>query len=231
MWTIPQIWREETCFILGGGSSVYDQFQIPESLVKKVRAGKLPASAFSEYMEELNDKPVIGTNMAMRLGSWFDILLFGDEGFWKTNWWEILQWPGLKVGSWKGEIPGDRRVKYVRRDSIQAGLSTRQDSLRWNFNTGAMAIDLAVHLGCRKIYLLGFDMYVNQGMQHWHRFYRAGQPPPKHIAQTFHRHLQGFPVIAKQAIERGIEIINLNPLSKIECFPKSTFNEIINPKR
>lgn len=230
MWTIPQLWKGETCFILGGGSSLYDQFHIPETLIKKVRAGDLPASAFSDYMEVLVDKPVIGTNMAMRLGWWFNVLLFGDEGFWKLNKWEILQWPGLKVASWKGQVPGDRRIKFPRRDSMQTGLSTHQDSLCWNFNTGAMAIDLAVHFGVQKIYLLGFDMYVNQGMQHWHRYYRAGQPPPKHIAQTFHRHLQGFPVIAKQATERGIEIINLNPLSKIECFPKTTLDEVINHK-
>ena len=43
----------------------------------------------------------------------------------------------------------------------------------------------------------------------------------------FHRHLRGFPQIAKDAKQMGVEILNASPDSAIECFRKVTVKELL----
>ncbi len=230
-WKIPKIWGGCDAWILGGGPSLTSQFGIPDTIVKQVQNGVLPPSTYSSYMSELHNKHVIGVNMAYKIGTWIDIVIFGDKTFFLNEKSGLYDFPGLKV-SLCPDQRSDPFVKYVIRDTEHIkGISQDPRRLSWNHNTGAAAINLAAHLGAKRIILLGFDMKMSNNMCHWHNLYRKGPANnPEKIRKaltTFDRHLSSFPVIAEDAKRLGIEIINACPDSAITCFPRITVKEIL----
>jgi hypothetical protein len=96
-----------------------------------------------------------------------------------------------------------------------------------NGNSGGAAISVAAQMGAKKIYLLGFDMKLDEKEnQHWHNIYRFN-PNKKETQMPFDKHLMGFPKIAEDAKRLGIKIINVNPESAIDVFPKVSLREIL----
>jgi hypothetical protein len=226
MWRVPEIWKDGTCIIIGGGTSLIDQFNIPTEVVEKVYTGVEDASVYSPYLSLIHDQHVIAVNMSYQLGNWIDVLFFGDDGFWKTQKEGILKFQGLRV-SFESEKIRDDRVKLVSRNprKKQGITFSPKGLLSWNFNSGAAAINLAIQFGAKRIILLGFDMYLDaSNNQHWHKVYTS----PLHVVkESMKKHLQGFPVIAKDIEGTGIEIINCSPNSAIQCFRKANIWEVL----
>ena len=226
MWRVPEIWKDGTCIVIGGGTSLIDQFQIPREVVEQVYTGQADASVYSPYLSLIHDQHVIAVNMSFQLGDWIDVLFFGDDGFWKTQKEGILNFKGLRV-SFESEKIRDSRVKLVARNPRQKQGITFEPAglLSWNFNSGAAAINLAVQFGAKRIILLGFDMQLDaNNNQHWHKVYTS---PLDGLKDTIAKWLQGFPLIAEQAQSRGIEIINCSSNSKIDCFQKANIWEVL----
>ena len=231
-WQVPRMWEGGDVWIIGGGPSVFTQFNIPEKVVNKVLDGSSPPSVYSPYMEYLHDKHVIGVNMAYHIGSWMDIILFGDNGFFLREQQGLAAYPGLKV-SCAPAARSESWVKYVERDlQHPKGISAHPRMVSWNGNTGGAAISLAAHTGAKRIMLLGFDMKLNKNkIQHWHDLYKKGpllkQDQRRARKLPFDRHLSGFPVIATDAKTMRIEILNICPDSDIMCFPKYSLKELM----
>lgn len=226
-WKIPNIWAGEDCWIIGGGPSISKQFNIPTDVVKQVALGQLAPEAFSTHMLAIHNKHVIGVNAAYMLGNWLDILFFGDVGFFLEHEKGIASFPGIKIS---GNEQAQRDwVRYCPKDMEKIhGITTRPNHLSWNGNSGAAAINLAVHLGATRIFLLGFDMNLNEeSHQHWHNVYGRNTNKRAPAKLPFNRHLVGFPKIAEDARNLGIEIINVNSDSAINCFPKISLNQIL----
>ena len=100
----------------------------------------------------------------------------------------------------------------------------------WNGNTGGAAINLAVHMGAKRILLLGFDMNLDgTQMQHWHDLYGKGPVADERRKRKlpFARHITCFAFIAADAKKLGVEIINLSPNSAIDNFPKMSVKEFL----
>jgi len=217
-WSPPKIWKNGECYILGGGPSIPEVFDIPESLVRAVRKKEKDLSTFSPYMEPIHDKHVIAVNSAYKLGNWIDVIFFGDKTWYLDNRYNLAKIPRIKVtcSPYFRTAIREEQIKFIARDSKKLGLSDKPTTLCWNYNSGACAIDLAIHFGVKRIYLLGFDMQnkAKTGNSHWHAEYsnRKKDPPYK-------RHLQGFPSIAKIASQRDIEIINISTNTAITEFP------------
>jgi hypothetical protein len=97
------------------------------------------------------------------------------------------------------------------------GLSNTSRTLAWNFNTGALAINLALLLGARRVYLLGVDLTNAPSATHWHR---QGTRPPN---TTHHaRFGEGFVNVAQAlpALFPGCSVVNVSGgSSKLRCFP------------
>jgi hypothetical protein len=229
-WLVPRIWDGGDVYILGGGPSVTKQFNIPEDIVKKVIEGSASPSIYSPYMSFLHDKHVIGVNVAYLIGTWIDMIFFGDSGFLSNHQKGLSDFPGLKI-SCHPITDSYPWIKYlVKEIKHQKGISTHRGLVSWNYNSGAAAISVAAHAGAKRILLLGFDMKLNDSQcQHWHDVYhRRERLLQKHnIGLPFERHLRGFPEIAKDARKMGIEIINLCPNSAISQFPKMSVDEWI----
>jgi hypothetical protein len=117
-------------------------------------------------------------------------------------------------------------LKFLGRDPKKraGGISTDPILLGWNNNSGAAAINLAVHTGVKKIILLGFDMKLDpQQNQHWHKLYVS---PINQTKSIFSKHLIGFPAIKKDLDKLGVVVLNCNPDSAIDCFQKVNFKDL-----
>lgn len=228
-WRIPKMWEGGEVFILGGGPSVTEQFAIPDEVVKKVRSGELPPSAYSPYMESIHNHHVIGINAAFLIGPWIDMMFFGDKSFCRKYHDELIHFPGIIVTGEKAfesdRIRWIRVVPFNRKKGV--GISNDPGTVCWNANSGAAAISLAANAGARRIVLIGFDMKLGKdGAQWWHTFYTGGKRLARQ-KQPFPRHLRGFAQIAKDARRRKIEIVNASPDSAITQFKKVNLRDIL----
>jgi hypothetical protein len=229
-WRVPNIWEGSDVYILGGGPSLTKQFDIPDSVVESVVNKTSSPNVYSPYMSKLHDKNVIGINIAYMIGNWINMVFFGDIGFFLRNEGGLAEFPGLKITC--HDRVRVNWVKYLPADSSKRiGLSENPGTVCWNYNSGAAAISLAAHLGAKRIILLGFDMKESAtGINHWHDQYNrigAVNSKGRPIITPYETHMKGFPWIRKDALRRGIEIINCCPDSAIESFPKCNLKEIL----
>ena len=225
MWKAPRIWEGGECIIIGGGTSITKQFDIPDEIVQQVYSKEKTPEAYAPYLKAIHDKHIIGVNMSYKLGPWVDCMYFGDGGFMSKNRNELFKFKGLRVTS-AGRINLHNSYLKVllRNNKKKHGITFHPNMVSWNGNSGASAINLAVHFGVKRIFLLGFDMQLDEKQnQHWHKFYTS---PIKNVDTTFKRHLHGFPLIAKD-LEGKVEIINCNPESQIECFKKANIKDYL----
>ena len=232
-WVVPNnLWKGGDVWILGGGPSIITQFKIPQDVVDKVYKGELQLSAYSPYMESIHKKHVIGINVAYLIGDWIDMTFFGDDGYFlKHKESMFTQFFGLKVGCasscqkypWAKFLSRDKRVPY--------GISSNPRCVSWNGNSGAASISVAANAGAKRIFLLGFDMKLDENnAQHWHNVYHPEKPVNSvkiNKRLPFVRHLVGFPKIAADAKNKGLCIFNVNPDSAITEFPKITLQEAL----
>lgn len=234
IWRIPEMWKDGSAWIIGGGISVMHQLGVPRETIDQVLSGEKGLDAYLPYFEPLYDKNVIGVNAGFLLGDFISVLYYCDRQFFRVFWRKIIQFKNLKVTDC-GSIDRPLRhlslnVKRMNRDSRNMGLSTDPHVVRWNHSSGAAAINFATLAGAKKIYLLGFDMKADgQGRTHWHRTNTPVYARPTN-EEAFNNFLRTFPIIKRDADKMGVEIINVNPDSALDVFEKVSFQEVINEK-
>ena len=226
-WKVPKLWKGSSCYIIGGGPSWLHQFEIPDSVITQVRQKKKLMSRYSPYMRYLHDKHVIGVNGAFQLGSWVSVCAFMDWQWYEEHEKPILtQFAGLRVTTNEAvkELSYVKHhIKYLAPERNKVyGISNEQGMCAQNGNSGAFAINVAYHLGVKRIYLLGFDMNITEGVSHFH-----GEYKDTWTETIINTHLRCFPDIARDAEQYGLEIYNVNPDSAIDCFPKITMEDVI----
>jgi hypothetical protein len=176
----------------------------------------------------IKGKRTIGCNSAFILGSdIIEVLCFADVG-----WWNNIGRPRLEEfgGIIVGCPPLVRDCKFppwvlwMERTNVE-GLTTELGSLCFNGNTGALAINLALALGSREIYLLGFDMKGTKEQWNWHDV-RHEQPHPVVIPL----HIGGLGNIARDLPKKfpGAKVINITDDSAVDCFPKQKIKDHFN---
>lgn len=201
MWKIPKIWDGDS-YIVGGGKSL---------------------STFP--FEKLKGKRVIGCNDSYLLGDTIcDFICFGDLGWYNIHQKGLLKYTKpiiASVSPRKLQII-NKNVKFCERTT--ARLSQRRDTLGWFSNTGIMGIELAMKLGSKRIYLLGFDMQLTDGIANWYS--NLKDKPNSAVYDKFLRNFKGFD-LQKQSYFPDIEIINLNPNSGLELYEKKDWSEVL----
>ena len=226
-WQVSKIWPDQDVFILGGGPSIPQQFNIPQEIINKVRSKEISASIYSDYMKQIHDKNVIGINAAFMFGNWIDILFFGDIDFYRCYTDQLKNFTNLKL-TCREELDEYNNQPYEdiyvipKNENKRKGISDDPASISWNLNSGSASISIAANAGAKRIILLGFDMNPIPNNQHWwHRLYQYQDPP------QFNRHIQGFEQIKQDADKRGIEILNASPDSAITQFKKINLQDIL----
>lgn len=192
-WTPDKEWDEEDAYVVGGGPSLRN---------------------FDWSL--LHGKNAIGCNSAYILGAAVvPIVVFGDH-----EWWDKIGHEG--TARYGGRVVGAVRYKLrpcpwlLTMERQEFGLGTSW--LGWNGNSGSLAVNLALILGARRVFLLGFDMRLGgEGRANWHdlRYQSVG-------GDVYGRFIQGFGRVAKalpQVFPRR-SVVNLTDSSDLPHFEK-----------
>lgn len=199
-------WAGQACFVIGGGPSL---------------------TGFD--FERLRGRGrVIAINRAFEFIPWADMLFFMDWKFYKR-----CHEPGLiqKWNDFRGhkvfmnlmgrKLDDCRSVRSLGRHGFSA---SHAKGLYHGNNSGHGALMMALALGCRPVYLLGYDMNADQrGRSHWHGGY--GHRPNPTVARSFVRDLTDLAGRIPKSVDW---IFNLNPRSGLKAFPFKSVDEVLN---
>lgn len=236
LWSIPKMWSGH-CWILGGGVSVAEQFNVPKTLIPTTRDEYYE---FGSYLEPIMSDHVIGVNVGAFVSDAVDVAFFGDPDTYSDfrAWYDAFG--GIKV-SGAGKFVEDRykSIYHVYKDN-RHGISHKPDHVSWvAFNSACASISLAYHLGCTEIFLLGIDLYETDGRVHWHSGYpdKLQTPnkknahkgiPTKELPAPFKKHRENYHFVARDAEKVGIKIWNVSPKSTLDCFEKIDLQTALN---
>jgi len=164
---------------------------------------------------------VVAINDAWRLAPWADALIASDAAWWR-HYQGVPAYRGLKFSL----EPGASVFASVTvlRNTGDSGLETDPTGVRTGRNTGAAAINLAVHFGAKRIVLLGYDMEAkSEAKSHWFgghpRGLRGGSPYP------LFRQMIG--TMVEPLARAGVEVVNCSPDTALTCFPRQPLREVL----
>jgi hypothetical protein len=174
-----------------------------------------------EDVESLRGQRVLVINDNYLLAPWAEALYACDGHWWE---WhaeraELKAFRGRKITQ-DEEAAKRYGLEYI--ESIDApGLSSNPQLICQGQNSGIQAINLAFHLGARRIVLLGYDMQETGGRKHWH----AGHPNGP--ATRFQMLVRLFDQVADDAQCMGIKIINCSRATALRCFPRVPLSSLL----
>jgi len=191
-WIPEKKWDGQDVFIIGGGDSlkVFDWNLLKPFLTIGC-----------------NDAYVHGHEICK-------ICVFGDKKWFKKHEKALEQYKGILFTNVSQLI--NTKIPWLwTMDREPRGL--HYNALGWNYNTGSVAINLALLLGAIKIYLLGFDMQLGkEGNANWHH-----NPLDVPDRAVYNKFITGFSRIAEDLIKfPGVEILNVTDNSNLDVFPK-----------
>ena len=194
---IDPIFLGDTIYIVGGGTSL---------------------KGFN--FDLLKDKTVIAVNKAFLHLPFAQVLYWSDTRFFEWHGKEIGEFSGIKVTC----RPQPKRGDVINLlNTGKTGLETMSYGLRDGGNSGYAAINLAYHLGAKKIVLLGFDMQTNGKETHWHEGYSSTAD-----TGTMERlMIPNFDSLVEPLEKRKVKVYNASPISKLTCFDKISIEEAL----
>lgn len=189
----------ETIFIVGGGPSLKD---------------------FN--FELLKNRVVIAVNKAFLYLPFAQALYWSDSSFYDSFKKEIHEFKGIKVT--KNPSPKAEDIINVV-ETGREGLELEPNGIRNGGNSGYAAINLAYHLGAKKIVLMGFDAKNGAGgNSHWHDGYGKKGASDEVMQRNWLPH---YSSIVNALEERRVKIYNTSILSEIKEIEKITYTEAL----
>lgn len=192
-WIPEAKWEGDDAFIIGGGPSLRD---------------------FDWKL--LKDELTIGCNNAYVLGADVcKICIFGDAKWFRKHRDKLAEYKGVLFTNSKQF--SHTKIEWLWTMPRKAkGLGAR--ALGWNSNTGAAAVNLALVLGAKRIFLLGFDMHLSEdGNPNWHD--ALMDKPNAAVYEKFVVEFTSVSIDCKKLFP-GREIINVTDNSDLDVFPK-----------
>ena len=199
MTRVPRLWPESTFVCLGCGPSL------------------IPAD-----VEACRGRArVLAVNDAWRLAPWADVLYACDARWWR-HYQGVPAFHGLKFGL----EPVIYRDVQTLQDTGPEGLEVEPTGLRTGRNSGYQAINLAVHLGARRILLLGYDMQRTGGAAHFFGEHPEGlrQPSP------FETFLAAFPTLLGPLATLRIDLVNCSRHTALTSVPGGVLADWLPPR-
>lgn len=124
-----------------------------------------------------------------------------------------MQWP-------KDTPPESWGIKAFDADTVAGGLSRDPKKIHTHRNSGGAAINVAYHLGAKRILLLGYDMKTQGDKRHWF----GAHPGNMEVASCYESFRKCIGTIVPS--QYGLEIWNLTRDTALDCFPCYDFDEI-----
>ncbi len=203
-------------------------------------------SLVSEDVDYVRGKAtVIAINDAIRLASWADVLYSSDKGWWLSNIRKVRDLPLLRVGvhaslskptarpvdgrhckSCRLRLPATGRcwcegIVTMNNAGI-SGLTTDPEAICNGHNSGSAALNVAVHLGAKRIVLLGYDMGPDpKGRRHF--FDKEATV----ITSPFDKFRKLTATMVEPLKALGVEVINCSRSTRLECFPCQPLRDVL----
>jgi len=196
---INPIWKGQTVYLIGGGPSL---------------------RGFD--WNKLRGKKSIAINKAVSFWPEADAMYWTDGRVWTWLEKEITNYKGLKFTIRPKNYTND--VHLLRRGK-KFGLEESPDTLAHGNNSGYAAINLAIHLGAKRIVLLGYDMGNDGKASHFHDGYPTNATGENIYKSQF---LPGFEILKSELRGKDIQIFNACPTSKLNAFKKITIEEALS---
>jgi hypothetical protein len=178
----------------------------------------LIASGPSLTQEQVNQcrgrATVIAINDNYLMAPWADYLYFCDGKWyqWHKDKPEFKNFKG-KIITQDEKAAKEGGFEYMP-SRPEEGLSTEPGFIHQGSNSGYQAINLAYHLGGRRILLIGYDVQFTGGKAHW-----FGEHPDK-VRSSYKSWFRHYDKIAKDAEKSDLEIINCTLDTALTCFPR-----------
>lgn len=197
---VQPVFKQKDVFIVGGGNSLQNfNFDL------------------------LKDKCVITINRSFIHVPFAQVLYFSDYRFY--------MWASGKMGDdnelidnfkkYKGKIytisnkiSNDERISVLI-NSGKTGFDTINGKLKHGGNSGYAAINLAYHLGAKRIILMGYDMKKLKGKLHFHNGYIS-----KQNELVYKRFVAPYELLSKMTTDLGLPIYNTSLESDLPYFQK-----------
>jgi hypothetical protein len=198
-WTVPPMWQGQTVAILASGPSM--------------------SQAVADSVLHL---PRIAVNTTYQLARDAE-MIYACDAVWWAKYPDAVAGPGLNVAmeAVPGHHPATPPAVKVLRNTGRTGFDPHPACLRTLNNSGAQALQIAVHARAARILLLGFDM---KG-EHWHGAHPRGLTNQKQSS------LAGWVVLyrelARELAARGVSVINCTLNSALDCFPKEPLEDVL----
>jgi len=214
IWKAERLWADETAVILAGGPSL---------------------RGFDATVLYKPGWRVLAINDSWRIAPRCACLYFSDPAWFidqlrrlpwdltvTVNFSDVLYKRMLVNGSFRdefGDHPQVRQLKFTG----QTGLEKDPAGLRHGSNSTYAAMNLAYHLGVKRIVLLGLDMRLVNGRSHWH-----DEPRPDGFAGVLKDSmLPMFQHLVEPLNDAGVEVINATPDSALTCWPYQPLNTLL----
>jgi hypothetical protein len=218
---MKDIWKGETVFIIGGGPSLIN-FDFSPIHNRKVIAVN------NAYGDPVKDEA--GNTVCYCPRWWVDVCWFGDLKWWQWHKNDLKRFSGIIAHcNDKSSITKIKWIVAYQRGK-PSGLIAKEGAVAWNRCSGFSAINLAYHMGASTVFLLGFDMSHNGVQRNWHNDHKE-QCTFKDAEGRYAHYMVSCKYIAKDAESLGLEIINGNPDSAIEAFPKMELKAFLKKEK
>lgn len=203
-------WENERVFIIGGGPSL--------------RA--MPADQITLLAKE----KVIAVNKAF-LSFPCQINLALDQSFYKQLYFPRLQKDKVQANDFKyysgckAFLDRGEGVNWVKDSNLHIFETLKKQQISYDpnkfycgNNSGFAAMMLAIALGSKEVYLLGFDLHCQNDQTHWHNGY-SGQNVES-LNNTLGEFRRCFEKAAPMIKSAGIRVYDACPEGSLHCFPK-----------
>lgn len=201
-------------------SSDYWQ-QWPGSTVVVMASGPSMTQQDADYVE--GKAKSIAVNSTFRMAPWADIVYSNDEDWYEAHMVELRR--STSSFFWCGH-PHWRHL-YVHSIPFERGapgIVNAPGKIAWGMNSGAAALNLALHFGAARILMLGYDQSWLNGKGHWH------PPHPKHLQNRqpgFHRWREWFEQAARDFEALGVEVVNCSRATTLTCFKRADLRDVL----
>jgi hypothetical protein len=213
-WSVEPEWAGETAAVIASGPSLTRQQT--EFVRGKCRAIAVNNAGIDTVNSDTQE-------LIPAMAPWADVLFAGDAKWWRCYQERALKFAGRKV-TIKPTLPWPE-VYCLQQSLEHASFDPRPTHLVMGGNSGYMALHLAVHLGAKRILLLGFDMKDgNNKRRHWF----GNHPPKLNSRGNYAGWIRAFEKLAKCLPVRDVEVINCTPGSALRCFRRSTLEVVFS---
>jgi len=210
--------KNDEVFIVGGGPSLkgfdFSRLANKNTIAVNVAALDVPNPTYSITADS-------GTFRRLQQGYFKDV----------DTTWVVVTNPNHSTMKFKdgkfqhksGFVYNPFATNILIRNAGVEGIGFSFKDFRTGYNSGFCALQLAVLLRYKKIYLLGFDLHPNEG--HYHNRYGAGKTNKKDVDMFFNNFVLGLNSIAR---ETDIKVFSCSQGSRLNTvIPFVSFEDII----